>query len=115
MATSGFFLYEPSVDSSALPPPARVAALTPPHTDVPPGKSEFCRPVPCQVMVQPPACLLMLSAPSPVTSTCLLAASGSRPPLFLSMTSDWRTASRAVARCSGDDSSLKSPASGRLE
>ena len=104
----------PSVDSSALPPPAFTAAFTPPQTEVPPGKSALLRPVPCQVMVQPPDCLLMLSAPSPVTSTCLLAASGSRPPLFLSSTSDWRTASRASARCSGEASILKSPASGRL-
>src|SRR5581483_3559457 len=38
--------------------------------DCPLGKSLLVTPVPCQVIVQPPHCLPMLSAPSPATRTC---------------------------------------------
>ena len=57
--------------------------------------------VPCQLMVQPPLCLAMLSAPSPATSTRSCGDSGSRWLRFFSSTSDSRTAWRATARCAG--------------
>ncbi len=79
------------------------------------GKSERRVPSPCQVNVQPPACLAMLSAPSPATSTRCFGASGSTPPWFFSSTSDSRTAWRATARCSGAPSSSNLPPSARAE
>ena len=65
-----------------------------------PGKSLFRFSVPCQVIVQPPFCLPILSAPSPVTKICWLGLSGSNWSLFFNNTNDFRTASRATARCS---------------
>ena len=72
----------------------------PAKIEVAPGKFALVRPVPCQVSVQPPFCLEMLSAPSPATSTCLRGSIGSTPSFF-SSTSDSRTARRASARCAG--------------
>ena len=41
--------------------------LQPGKIDVPTGKSALLLPVPCQLMVQPPDCMPILSAPGPVT------------------------------------------------
>ena len=51
--------------------------------------------VPCQVILQPPDCLPMLSAPSPVTSTRCVGAKGKVLSRFFNKTSDSRTAWRA--------------------
>ena len=64
---------------------------------------------PCQVSVQPPEALAMLSAALPATRTFAPALIGSTP-VFLRMTCDFATASRAMARCPALPSCDQSPA-----
>ena len=56
-------------------------------------------PVPCQVMVQPPVCISILSAPAPVTSTLAVGDMGKVELLFFNNTRDLRAAFRATSRC----------------
>ena len=82
--------------------------------EVPPGKSSLVLLVPCHVILHPPDCLPMLSAPSPATNMRLPADSGRVLFLFLSSTSDSRTAWAAISRCSALPIKERSPDKGRF-
>ena len=84
-----------------MPPALLTACSIPSKIDVPPGKSDLTLPSPVQLIVQPPVCLLILSAPSPATKTLLFGLSGNKLLLFFSSTKDSRTACLAIALCSG--------------
>src|SRR5205807_6662017 len=61
----------------------------PAKIEVAPGKSALELPVPCQVIVQPPDCIPISSAPLPATSTLRLGRTGNTPPASLTSTSDF--------------------------
>src|SRR5262245_44409649 len=56
----------------------------------------------CQPGVQPPTGAVRLLAPLPVTHTVVAGDSGRNDDVFLSSTSDSRTAWRATSRCAGE-------------
>ncbi len=70
--------------------------------------------VPCQVILQPPDCLPILSAASPATNICCVPFRGRTWSLFLSNTKDSRTAWRATSRCASAPMSDLSPDNGRF-
>jgi hypothetical protein len=68
IAASGFAPVKlPSGLRIALPPPALTAASMPLQIEVAPRKSALVLSLPCHDRVQPPVCLVMLSAPAPAT------------------------------------------------
>ena len=99
-ATSGFASDIPSAEIVAAPPLAITASEIARPMVCPLGKSAAVVSVPCQLIVQPPACIAILSAPDPATKTLAPLRMGKTPPLFLSNTRDFETASRARSRCS---------------
>ena len=73
------------------------------------GKSAFFVSPPCQVIVQPPACMAMLSAPGPATNTRAPLRIGNVPALFFNRTSDLEAASRANSKCAAAPTIEASP------
>ena len=100
IATSGFFSNMPDAEILAVPPPALTASEIARPIVWPLVKSAAVVSVPCQLIVQPPACIAILSAPEPAIRTLLPLRMGRTPSSFLSSTSDFDTASRARSRCS---------------
>ena len=99
-ATSGRNAERPSVAISAEPPRADTACEMARPIVWPLGKSDALVSVPCQLIVHPPACIAILSAPEPAIRTRAPLRMGRVDFSFFSRTSDLDTASRAKARWS---------------
>ena len=103
----GLLVKLPSGDSSrAAAGRAHRALDALPQIEVAPGKSALVRPVPCQLIVQPPVAREMLSAPSPATSTRAGLRAAARPRSSAARAIRAPPA-RATARCSGRAEQLR--------
>ena len=100
IATSGFLSNVPVAEIFAAPSLAVTASEIARPIVWPLVKSAAVVSVPCQLIVQPPACIAMLSAPDPAIRTFAPLRIGRTLSSFLSSTSDFETASRARSRWS---------------